>query len=80
MMESKGGNMDLEKQATVLSNDGKPRQVALFDAVREWTNAEGVGGIEVEFDGQRIAPEQLQEIAHSADYKAKLMAFFERRD
>ena len=72
--------MDLEKHATVLSKGGEPRQETLFDAVREWTDAEGVEGFEVKLDGKSLGTEQLQEIAHSEAYKAKLMAFNKRRD
>ncbi len=72
--------MDLEKQASVVSEGGEPRQVTLFDAVRKWTDDEGVEGFEVKLDGKHLSPEQLQEIAHSEAYKAMLMAFYERRD
>jgi hypothetical protein len=77
--------MDLEKQATILpsakttssSNSiDKPAQVSLFDAVRKWTDAEGVDDIEL--DGNCLTPEQIQEIAHSEPYKDRLLAFNER--
>lgn len=72
--------MDLEKQATVLSKGGEPRQVTLFDAVRKWTDDEGVEGFQVKLDGKNLDPEQLKQIAHSEPYQAKLMAFNERLD
>ena len=72
--------MDLEKQATVFSKGGEPRRVALFDAVRKWTDAEGVDGFQIELDGIRLTPEQIQEIAHSEVYKDRLLAFNERLD
>lgn len=57
----------------------KPTQVSLFDAVRKWTDAEGVDAFEIELDGKRLTPEQIQEIAHSEAYCAGVIAFFSRR-
>src|ERR1017187_3865227 len=80
-------NMDLEKQAKILpsakttssSNSiDKPAQVSLFDAVRKWTDAEGVDAFDIELDGNCLTPEQIQEIAHSEPYKDRLLAFNER--
>jgi hypothetical protein len=80
--------MDLQKQVTI-SPTGKrssspcnhidiSRQLSLFEAVRMWTNDE-----EIPFDivdaGNRLTKAQIQEIAHSEAYKAKLLAFDERR-
>ncbi len=77
-LETKEATMDLEKQASIVSEDGESRQVTLFDAVRKWTDDEGVEGFEVELDGKTLSFEQLQEIAHSDDYQNRLLAFNER--
>ena len=79
--------MDLEKQTTIFPSSeaisssnsvDKPTQVALFEAVRQWTDAEGIGAFEIELDGKRLTSEQIQEIAHSEAYKDRLLAFNER--
>ncbi len=72
--------MDLEKQATILpsTKSEQPTQTSLFDAVRKWTDTEGVDGFEIELAGNRLTPEQIQEIAHSEAYKDRLLAFNER--
>ena len=73
--------MDLEKQATIIppSNSvDQPTEVSLFDAVRKWTDAEGVDAYYVELDGERLTPEEIQAIAHSEPYKDRLLAFNER--
>ena len=81
--------MDLEKQAKICpsakttssSNSiDKPAQVSLFDAVRKWTDAEGVDAFDIELDGNCLTPEQIQEIAHSEPYQDRLLAFNERLD
>jgi hypothetical protein len=57
--------MDLEKQAKILpsakttssSNSiDKSAQVSLFDAVRKWTDAEGVDAFDIELDGNCLTP------------------------
>lgn len=73
--------MDLEKQATIIPSDNSadpPREVSLFDAVRKWTDAEGVDAYYIELDGKRLTAEQIQKIAHSEAYIDKLLAFNER--
>lgn len=72
--------MDLEKQVKIFpsSKNDQPKQMSLFDAIRKWTEAEGVDGFDIELDGKRLTPEQIQEIAHSEDYKDRLLAFNER--
>jgi hypothetical protein len=79
--------MDLEQQAKIFlsskaaSSSGsvdEPVQVSLFDAVRKWTDAEGVDAFEIELDGKRLSPAQIQAIAHSEAYKDRLLAFNER--
>jgi hypothetical protein len=79
--------MDLERQTKILpfakttssSNlMDQPTQVSLFDAVRKWTDAEGVDAFYIELDGKRLTPEQIQAIAHSEAYKDRLLAFNER--
>ena len=79
--------MDLEKQTkitpsvkTVSSSNmaGEPTLVSLFDAVRKWTDAEGVNVFYIEIDGIRLTSEQIQVIAHSEAYKDRLLAFNER--
>ncbi|HEY6763542.1 MAG TPA: hypothetical protein VI386_02115 [Candidatus Sulfotelmatobacter sp.] len=79
--------MDLEKQAKIrpspkttssFNSIDKPTQVSLFDAVRKWTDAEGVDAFDIELDGNCLTPEQIQEIAHSEAYKDRLLAFNER--
>jgi hypothetical protein len=80
--------MDLEKKANIVpaaqptsSVDPmqEPTQVSIFEAVRRWTDDEGIGTFDIEIDGRRLTPAQIQEIAHSEDYKATLLAFDERR-
>jgi hypothetical protein len=74
--------MDLEKQTRIIpasTNSGdQPTNVSLFDAVRKWTDAEGVDAFTIESDGKRLTPEQIQAIAHSEAYKDRLLAFNER--
>ena len=52
--------------------------VTLFDAVRKWTDAEGVNVFCIEIDGIRLTSEQIQVIAHAEAYKDRLLAFNER--
>jgi hypothetical protein len=74
--------MDLEKQTRIIpastNSVNQPTEVSLFDAVRKWTDAEGVGAFYIELDGKRLTPEQIQAIAHSEAYKDRLLAFNER--
>ena len=74
--------MDLEKQTRIIpaaANSGdQPTDVSLFDAVRKWTDAEGVDAFYIESDGKRLTSEQIQAIAHSEAYKDRLLAFNER--
>ena len=77
--------MDLEQSTKIFPSSGatsnsvdEPSQISLFDAVRKWTDAEGIDAFEIELDGKRLTPEQIQEIAHSEDYKDRLLAFNER--
>ena len=79
--------MDLEKQTRIFSfaktgqstnSVGQPTEVSLFDAVRKWTDAEGVDAFYIELDGKRLTPEEIQAIAHSEAYKDRLLAFNER--
>jgi hypothetical protein len=73
--------MDLDKQATIIPSTNsvdQPAEVSLFDAVRKWTDAEGVDAYFIELDGKRLAPEQIQAIAHSEAYIDQLLAFNER--
>ena len=74
--------MDLEQQATIhtksTSGAEQPTEVTLFDAVREWTDTEGVDAFEIELDGKRLSSEQIQAITHSEVYKDRLLAFNER--
>ena len=79
--------MDLEKQTRIFSfgktgqstnSVSQPTEVSLFDAVRKWTDAEGVDAFYIELDGKRLTPEEIQAIAHSEAYKDRLLAFNER--
>jgi hypothetical protein len=73
--------MDLERQTTIIplsSSVDQPTEVSLFDAVRKWTDAEGVDAYYIELDGKRLTPEEIQAIAHSEPYKDRLLAFNER--
>ena len=79
--------MDLEKQTKIIPSAktasssnlaGEPTLVSLFDAVRKWTDAEGVNVFYIEIDGIRLTSEQIQVIAHSEAYKDRLLAFNER--
>jgi hypothetical protein len=79
--------MDLKKQTRIFSfaktdqstnTAGQPIEVSLFDAVRKWTDAEGVDAFYIELDGKRLTPEEIQAIAHSEAYKDRLLAFNER--
>ena len=71
--------MDLEKQTRIIppstNSVAQPTEVSLFDAVRKWTDAEGVDAYYIELDGKRLTPEQIQAIAHSEAYKDRLLAF-----
>ena len=71
--------MDLEKQTRIIppstNSVAQPTEVSLFDAVRKWTDAEGVDAFYIELDGKRLTREQIQAIAHSEDYKDRLSAF-----
>lgn len=70
--------MDLDKQADILfGGDGSPEplKTSLFEAVRRWTNAEETRAFDIELDGTRLTREQIQELAHSAEYKERLLAF-----
>jgi hypothetical protein len=80
--------MDLDKPTNLLptakpASAGdpvrEPAQVSLFEAVRQWIDDEGMGGFDIELDGARLTLEQIQQIAHSEEYKARLLAFDERR-
>ena len=74
--------MDLEQQTTIYPKSAsaaeQPTEVTLFDAVRKWTDTEGVDAFEIELDGTRLTSEQIQAIAHSEAYKDRLLAFNER--
>jgi hypothetical protein len=74
--------MDLEKHARIIppstNSNEQPTEVSLFDAVRKWTDAEGVDAFYIELDGKRLTPEQIEAIAHSEAYKDRLLAFNER--
>jgi hypothetical protein len=76
--------MDLEKQTRILPQStnaaSQSLEVSLFDAVRQWTDAEGEDGFDIELDGKRLTSEQIQAIAHSEVYKDRLLAFNERLD
>jgi hypothetical protein len=77
--------MDLEKQTRILlaktglsaNSVDQTTEVSLFDAVRKWTDTEGVDIFHIELDGNRT-PEQIEAIAHSEAYKDRLLAFNER--
>jgi hypothetical protein len=56
----------------------RPKQLSLFEAVRMWTNDEGIP-FDIVDAGNRLTQAQIQDIAHSEAYKAKLLAFDERR-
>jgi hypothetical protein len=67
--------MDLEKQANIvpttraISSDHalqEPVQTSIFEAVRRWTDDEGMGTFDIEVDGRRLTPDEIQEIAHSS--------------
>ena len=80
--------MDLQKQVTTspigkrISSPGnhsdKRNKLSLFEAVRMWTDDEGIP-FDVVDAGNRLTKAQIQEIAHSEAYKAMLLAFDERR-
>ena len=74
--------MDIEQQATILpkstSAAEQPTEVTLFDAVRKWTDTEGVDAFEIELDGKRLTSQQIQAIAHSEAYTDRLLAYNER--
>jgi hypothetical protein len=52
--------MDLEKQTRIIpaskNSVAQPTEVSLFDAVRKWTDAEGVNAYYIELDGKRLPP------------------------
>jgi hypothetical protein len=80
--------MDLQKQVTISPTEkrssspgnhiDRPKQLSLFEAVRMWTNDEGIP-FDIVDAGNRLTQAQIQEIAHSEAYKSKLLAFDERR-
>lgn len=76
--------MDLDRNVRLVSTasnkslDGE-NSLALFDAVRRWTDDEGAGDYAIESEGKRLTPTQIQEVAHSQEYIDRLMAFEERR-
>jgi hypothetical protein len=80
--------MDLQKQVMIsprasdASPPGRqidrPQQVSLFEAVRRWTDAEGLA-FDIVVDGHRLSKEQIEDIAHSEPYKSELLGFDERR-
>ena len=80
--------MDLQKQVTISPTEkrssspgnhiDRAKQLSLFEAVRRWTDDEGVP-FDILDEGNRLTEEQIQEIAHSEAYKAELLAFDERR-
>jgi hypothetical protein len=80
--------MDLQKQVTITpsgktsSSPGNhihiSKQLSLFEAVRLWSNDEGIP-FDIVDAGNRLTKEQIQEITHSEAYTAKLLAFDERR-
>jgi hypothetical protein len=80
--------MDLQKQVTISPTEkwssspgnhiDRPKQLSLFEAVRMWTNDEGIP-FDIVDANNRLTKAQIQEIAHSEAYKAKLLAFDERR-
>jgi hypothetical protein len=79
--------MNLQKQVTILpvaaegSNPRRidePKQLSLFEAVRNWLDDEGVP-FDIVDEGNRLTAEKIQEIAHSEEYKEQLLAFDERR-
>lgn len=55
--------MDLEQQIVILPKStnaaGQPTEVSLFDAVRKWTDAEGIDAFEIELNGKRLTSEQI---------------------
>jgi hypothetical protein len=61
------------------SSEQKPTQISLFDAVRKWADEEDGDVFEIEMDGQSLSFEQIQEIAHSEEFKDLLMSYNERR-
>ena len=80
--------MDLQKQVTIsptgkmISSSGndidRPKQLSLFEAIRMWTDDEGIP-FDIVDAGNRLTKAQIQEIVHSEAYKTKLLAFDERR-
>ena len=74
--------MDLEMKTRIVpastNSVDQLADVSLFDAVRKWTDAEGADAFDIELDGKRLTPEQIQAIAHSEAYKDRLLAFNER--
>jgi hypothetical protein len=75
--------MDLDKQTKIIPQSNPADQtteVALFDAVRKWTDAEEEDAYQIELDGKRLSVEEIQAIAHSEAYIDRLSAFNERLD
>lgn len=75
--------MDLEKQVTLTSvaKPGQPvatTQVSLFEAVRRWTDDDGVSWT-IDDGRDRLSEAEIQQIAHSEAYKERLLAYDERR-
>ena len=80
--------MDLRQQVTIfppaagqssvgIRMDGS-EQMSLFEAVRRWTDDEGVP-FDIAVAGNRLTREQIEAIAHSQPYQDLLLAFDERR-
>ena len=78
--------MDMEKEVSLVgraneasaAGDKSANQMSLFDAVRRWTDDEGVS-FDIKDGDRRLTTEDIQEIAHSEAYIARLLAFDERR-
>jgi hypothetical protein len=79
--------MDLETQVSLVPRTAEPSpsdeksvgasRMSLFDAVRRWTDDEAVS-FDIEDGARRLTAEEIQEVAHSEAYKARLLAFDER--
>ena len=78
--------MDMEKEVSLVAraneasaaDDKSANQMSLFDALRRWTDDEGVS-FDIKDGDRRLTTEDIQEIAHSEAYIARLLAFDERR-
>ena len=74
--------MDLEKQIILtLTASGRPTaitEVSLFEAVRRWTDDDGVS-LTIDDEAGRLSDAEIQRIAHSEAYKKRLLAYDERR-